>query len=173
MPVLVVALALIVPRFIDPNDYRQQITDIVRKQTGRKLAINGELAISLFPWVGVRVRDASLAQPSSVGDGDMLSVAEADIRVRVVPLFNSVIEIDTVILREPLMNLIVLPDGSSSMEGLIPAAVGTAGGSAEAGPPADAGESGVAAGAGRNCSCICLSRYPTRAGSVGLGRPGE
>ena len=36
----------------DPNDYRDRIESEVEKRTGRSLAIEGELSLSVFPWIG-------------------------------------------------------------------------------------------------------------------------
>ena len=146
VPVLLISLALVVPRFIDPDDYRDQIADVVRKQTGRKLSIDGGLSVSLFPWVGVRGRDVSLAQPASVGEGEMLSVAEVDIRVKVAPLLRRIVEVDTVVLREPVLSMIIMPDGSSSTDGLVPAPAAPSGGSGKVDSP-DSPEPGAPTGA--------------------------
>jgi len=44
---LVIAAAIAIPVFIDPNDYKQQIEQQVKQQTGRDLNIIGDINVSL------------------------------------------------------------------------------------------------------------------------------
>jgi AsmA protein len=36
---------------INPNDYKDEIAAAVKKQTGRELAIQGDISLSVFPWL--------------------------------------------------------------------------------------------------------------------------
>lgn len=114
--VLVLAIFLI-PMFVDPNDYRQQITEIVEAQTGRELGLEGDLKISVFPWLGVRTQQLSLSQPAQIG-GNMVEVETAQLRLKLLPLLSKRLEIDTVVLEQPTLRLITLADGTSSFTGL-------------------------------------------------------
>ena len=116
--VLIILAMIIVPMVVDPNDYKGQITDAVKEQTGRELKLEGDLSISVFPWAGVRTEGLSLSQPEQIG-GDMLSVDTAQIRVKLLPLLSSRVEVDTIILKQPTVRLITLPDGTDSFAGLI------------------------------------------------------
>ena len=50
---LVVAAAVVLPMVIDPNDYKPQIVAAARDKLGRDFAIEQDLKLSVFPWVGV------------------------------------------------------------------------------------------------------------------------
>ena len=115
---LVVLAVIIVPMVVDPNDYRSQITDAVKEQTGRELKLEGDLSVSVFPWAGVRTEGLSLSQPAQI-EGDMLSVDTAQIRVKILPLLGSRVEVDTIILKQPSVRLITLADGTDSFAGLV------------------------------------------------------
>jgi len=116
--VLVIILAiLLVPRFFDPNDYRDQITELAREHTGRELLLKGDLSASVFPWIGVRTEGLSLSQPEEIG-GVMVQVDTAQIRVKLMPLLSKRVEIDTVILKQPQINFITLENGVNSLDGL-------------------------------------------------------
>ncbi|MEM7359019.1 MAG: AsmA family protein [Pseudomonadota bacterium] len=116
--ILLIALAaLIVPRVVDPNDYRDNIARVVKQETGRDLALNGDLSISVFPWLGIRTQQLSLSQPAEIG-GKMLSVQSAQLRVRLLPLFSKQLEIDTVVLERPELELVTLKSGTNSFSGL-------------------------------------------------------
>ena len=57
---LVVVVLLIVPFFLNVDDYKTQIEHQVEDATGRTLKIGG-LQASLFPWVGVTLDDVTFA----------------------------------------------------------------------------------------------------------------
>jgi hypothetical protein len=52
---LIIAGALIAPFFIDLNDYKPQIAAQAKALTGRDLAIDGDISLSLLPMPGVSV----------------------------------------------------------------------------------------------------------------------
>jgi uncharacterized protein involved in outer membrane biogenesis len=47
--VVLVAAALIVPSFINWNEYKGEITAEVEKRTGRTLVIGGDIGLTLLP----------------------------------------------------------------------------------------------------------------------------
>ena len=58
---LLVLTAIVATVVIDPNDYREKITDLVKNETGRELLIKGDLSLSFFPWVGLSIGETSLS----------------------------------------------------------------------------------------------------------------
>ena len=42
--------------FFDPNDFREDVATAVHEQTGRELLIDGDVSVSLFPWLAVEGR---------------------------------------------------------------------------------------------------------------------
>lgn len=127
--VLILAVIIIVPQVIDPNDYRDDISNLVRKQTGRDLAINGDLKLSIFPWIGVRTKGLTLSQPrhlsEAFGDGNMFEADETEIKVKALPLLKSLasekkdIRVATIVLKQPKVHIIKTRQGLSSFDGII------------------------------------------------------
>ena len=115
---LMVAAIVVVPMVFDPNDYREEITEIVRDQTGRELKLDGDLKLSFIPWIGIRTQQLSLSQPVRIG-GDMISVDQAQLRVKLAPLINKRVEVDTIVLDRPRIRLVTLADGTDSFYGLL------------------------------------------------------
>ena len=64
--VAVAAIGLLL--FFDPNDFRDRISASVKNQTGRDLVIQGDLSLSLFPWIAVEVGTVvrNLAMPTAL-----------------------------------------------------------------------------------------------------------
>jgi len=114
---LIAVAAIVLPRIIDPNDYRDEITALVKEKVGRDLRLGGELTLEVFPWLGIRTQDLSLSQPEQIG-GDMVSVQTAQLRVKLMPLLSKKVEVDTVILEQPIVKLVTLKDGTDSFYGL-------------------------------------------------------
>ena len=55
---LLIAAIVILPMVIDPNDYRDDITAITKEKTGLDLSLEGDLSLSVFPWLGVYAQNA-------------------------------------------------------------------------------------------------------------------
>ena len=117
--VVVIILAIFfIPKFIDPNDYRDEIIALVKDKTDRELRLDGDLSVSVFPWLGVKTQGLALAQPKSI-DGDMVSVESAQLRVKLIPLLSKRVEVDTIVLDEPLLRIVTLKNGVDSFTGLV------------------------------------------------------
>lgn len=115
---LAVGVVLFITLAIDPNDYKQEISTFVEQQTGRKLNITGDLDLTFFPWLGVRTGKLELSNPPVFGDTRMLTVEQAEVRARLLPLFSKQFEVDTVVLREPVAHLVVAGDGMTNWQDL-------------------------------------------------------
>lgn len=96
--VLLIAAVVFVAVFFDANHYRDEIVARVERQTGRPVTL-GEIHLSLFPTLGLTLRDASLGNPAGFEGEPMMRVGEADVGVRLVPLlFDHRLEVEAVSL---------------------------------------------------------------------------
>jgi len=116
--VLLILLAvLIIPKVFNPNDYRDDIVQLVEDKTNRDFKLDGDLSVSVFPWLGVKTQGLSFSQPKRIG-GEMVAVDTAQLRIKLMPLLSKKVEIDTVVLDQPLLRLVTLKDGYDSFAGL-------------------------------------------------------
>ncbi|MCP5152464.1 MAG: AsmA family protein [Ectothiorhodospiraceae bacterium] len=183
--VLIVAAVIIVPMVVDPNDYKTEIAQKVREQTGRELIINGDIKLSVFPWLGVRLGEVQLGNAAGFAQPYFAKVDEATVRVKLLPLLGKQVEMDTVMVRGLDVNLARAPDGKSNWDDLARSGAEstTTGSSSSAGasePPAiaalaiggvalrDASLTFADAGAG---STIKVQNLNAETGPVALGRP--
>ena len=135
---LVVVAVLLIPLWFDPNDYKDQIVGMVERQTGREVTIEGELDLSVFPWLGVEVGRVRMANAQGFGDEPMVRVENADIRVKLVPLLlRREVEMDTVRLEGVVLNLARDQAGRTNWEDLT---------AAPEAPPQETGGGGRALG---------------------------
>ncbi len=72
--------------FFDPNDFRDEISGAVKKATGRDLIIEGDISLSVFPWIAVEIGRTELGNAQGFGDEPFLSFEEARLSVRLLPL---------------------------------------------------------------------------------------
>lgn len=110
LALLIVALTLIVI-FVDPNDYRDDIAQLVERKTGRQLVLSGELKLSVFPWLALQTGPATLSDAPGFGDEPFISINDARLSVRVWPLLRGQLEIGTVKVAGARIRLITDENG--------------------------------------------------------------
>ena len=106
---LVAALLLfaiiLIPLVVNPDDYRSTIEQTVLEKTGRQLAIEGHIELSLFPWLGVKLGQTTLADNPAFGPAPFARFNSAGIRVKLLPLLSKKLEVDRVTLYGLRLNL--------------------------------------------------------------------
>lgn len=117
LALVVLALVLVVV-FVDPNDYRDDIAQLVQKETGRKLSLDGELKLSVFPWIALETGAATLSDAPGFGDEPFVSIADARVSVRLLPLLRGQVEVGKVTLTQPKIRLITDSAGKTNWSDL-------------------------------------------------------
>ncbi len=103
--VVIVAAAIVAPRFVPLDTVKDQITAQVKAATGRDLTINGDVRLSLLPNAEIAVDDVSFA---NVPDGEakaMVRLGSLRVKLRVLPLLAGSVEIARFVLVDPVINL--------------------------------------------------------------------
>ncbi len=115
--VVIAAVALLL--FFDPNDFRDTISTQVKNTTGRDLTIEGDLSVSLFPWLAVEIGQTTLGNAEGFGDEPFVSFDSARLSVRVMPLLTQQeIAVGTAALDGFEANLAVRADGTTNWDDL-------------------------------------------------------
>lgn len=94
---IVIAGIIVVPRLIDPNNYKHQIIQAVKSATGRDLVINGEMSLSFFP-LGFKLPDVTLSNTPGFGEEPLASVKLVRIQAQLMPLLKKRLEVDEVLI---------------------------------------------------------------------------
>jgi len=103
--------------FFDPNDFRQEISDGVKEATGRDLVIEGDLSLSIFPWLAIEVGRTELGNADGFSDQPFLSFESARLSVRMLPLIlQQETTVGTATLDGLIVNLEVATDGSTNWD---------------------------------------------------------
>ncbi len=117
---LAVGLVVALTVFVDPNDFRDEIAGAVKKQTGRDLAIEGDLELTYYPWLGLSTGKVVLANREGFGDTPMLQIDGAKVKAKLLPLLKKQIEVDTIVLESPKIDLQVNEQGEPNWGDLVP-----------------------------------------------------
>jgi len=116
--ILIIAAVVILPMIITPNDYKPQIIEAVKQQTGRDLAIEGDIGLSVFPKVGLNLGHTSLSNAQGFGDQAFASMKAVNIQVALMPLLDKKVEMDEVVLQGLSLNLQRNKQGKTNWEDL-------------------------------------------------------
>ena len=109
-------LVLVLPLFLNPNDYKDEISAWVADNTGRRLTLEGDLELSFFPWVGVEVHQAALSQPAGFGDPPFARVQVAQVRLSLPALLRGRVEVGEVLGAGLSLHLIRAADGRTNWQ---------------------------------------------------------
>ena len=111
---LVVVAIIVLPLVIDPNDYKEEISAEVARHTGRTLTIEGDMALSVFPWLGLDIGPAQLSNAAGFDVPYMARMKSVQVRVKLLPLLKKQLEVDTVRLNGLELNLARDKDGRTN-----------------------------------------------------------
>jgi len=143
---LIVLLLLAVavgPHFINWNSYKGRVAEEVRAVTGRDLAIDGDMSLSLLPSPALSVSGVRLANLPGGSAPDMARLKSLEVHVALVPLLSGKVQVTSVTLVEPVVLLERLPNGQANWQFTPQASTGAAStaaaGSASPGATSSAG----------------------------------
>jgi len=110
------AAALIAYKF-DPAWAKQEVTRVVKEQKQRTLNIEGDVGLSFFPSLGVRLGKASLSEFQS--DKPFARIDGARVSVRLMPLLSKKLVVDQVELTGVHANIVRHKDGRFNFDDLL------------------------------------------------------
>lgn len=114
--VLLIAAVVAAPLLIPSDVYKQRVIALVKSQTGRDLIIGGNVGISFFPRLAVKVEDVRFSNAAWGKDRDMAAMKEMRAALKIMPLFKGEVEIDSFVLVDPVIHLEVKADGTPNWQ---------------------------------------------------------
>ena len=114
----VIAVCLI-PFLIDPNDYKNDIASLIKDKTGRDVAFEGDITVSVFPWIGLKTGKMVISNSPGFQKMPFITVAKSDIKVKLLPLLSQKVEVDTIALEGLTLNLVKDKQGVKNWEDLV------------------------------------------------------
>ncbi|MCL2914879.1 AsmA family protein [Shewanella corallii] len=131
---LILALVLYLTLLFNPNDFKPEIIEQVKTQTGRTLEIKDDLSWTFFPTLGIQLGGISFSNPQGMKPEQMMSVDGIVAEVALMPLLSKEVEIEALKLDGLTVNLVTDKSGKTSFDGL-----GQSEGDPKSTEPTDAG----------------------------------
>jgi len=116
--ILVVLATIAFVITFDANNYKPQIIEQVENATGRDFKIDGEINLSVFPWIGLKVEDAALGNEEGFEAKQFAAIRQLDIKINVLPLLKKEVEINIIRLHGLNVSLEVAENKSNNWSGL-------------------------------------------------------
>ncbi|WP_429239471.1 AsmA family protein [Aeromonas veronii] len=104
---------------IDPNQFKPQLAEQVRKSTGRELVMAGEIDWRFWPSLGLSLEKVALRNPAGFAEPDLVRFEQGEASVALLPLLSHRLEIGKVTLSGAHLFIQTKADGSSNLSGLI------------------------------------------------------
>ena len=98
------------------NLIRAQLIEQVKLRTGRTLSIAGPTKFTVFPSIGLSMKDVSLSPPPGMSGAAFAKMAGLDVSVRLLPLLKREVSIDRLVLQQPVIDLRVDKAGTKSWD---------------------------------------------------------
>ncbi len=115
--ILGIAVLFFLTRIFDPNDYKEQIQQAARDKANVELTLGGDIGWSLFPWLGIELKDVGVA-PLEQPDQLLAEVGSMGLGVEVLPLLRRQLRMSDVILDSVTLNLVRDQNGVGNWESI-------------------------------------------------------
>lgn len=111
---LVAAALFLVPPNLDWEQFKPEITERLEAATGRTLAIEGAIELSILPAPTITLTDLRIANPPGAASPDMARVKSLDLALALGPLLGGEVAVTSLELVEPVLEIQRLADGRPS-----------------------------------------------------------
>ena len=122
---LITVMLISLPFIIDPNDYKDEIIQQAKQHTGRNLEIPGEIKLSVFPWLGIKLGQVKLENARGFKPAYFVQINAVDVRIQLLPLFRGEFNIGQITLDGIDLELQRDKTGVTNWDDLIKASSGT------------------------------------------------
>jgi uncharacterized protein involved in outer membrane biogenesis len=98
LTIVLISIALIAPGFVDWNKYKSEIEQKASELSGRTVAINGELSLSILPSPSFSAENVRVSNVEGGQAPDLISLKSVDVNVAFFPLLKGQIQVKKFIL---------------------------------------------------------------------------
>ena len=124
--VLVIIVAVAAPFFVPVDTYKNELVAAVKQSTGRDFSINGKVSFSLLPSLALEAYDVAFANPPGAASPQMAKLAKLEVQLKLLPLLGRRVEVDKLVLVDPVIALEVDKQGRPNWQFAQPAAAAPA-----------------------------------------------
>lgn len=113
--VLLVVMMFLIPILLNADRYRPQVISYLEEKTGKKVEM-GRLAVTFLPRIAIQVDDFGVKSPPLFPPSYIVKVARIDAQLDVGALLHRQVVIKSLVLEQPIINLVSDPDGPWNFE---------------------------------------------------------
>lgn len=106
--VLAVIGIISLPYVLDINNYKEQLSKVVKDNTGADINISGKIELEVFPDIAIVLNDVS------IDEGRFASIEKLIVDLKIIPLFKGMAEVSSLEVISPSINLVVSKNGEKS-----------------------------------------------------------
>ncbi len=114
--ILLIGSALVVPSFLDWNQYKSQVVTTASNLSGRTVAINGDLSLSVLPSPSFSAEDVSVSNVEGGQAANFITLQSVDVNVAFFPLLRGEVQVTKFILVEPNIAIEIDENGRGNWE---------------------------------------------------------
>ncbi len=108
---LLVAALFLVPMLLDWEQYKPEIAERLEAITGRNVAIDGPLAVTILPTPTIEAADLRIANAPGAAVPDMARIGSLELKLALGPLLGGDIAVTSLDMVDPVIELQRLADG--------------------------------------------------------------
>ena len=108
---LLVAALFLVPMLLDWEQYKPEIAERLEAITGRDVAIDGPLAVTILPTPTIEAAGLRIANAPGAAAPDMARIGSLDLKLALGPLLGGEIAVTSLEMVDPVIELQRLADG--------------------------------------------------------------
>ncbi|MBE0583313.1 MAG: AsmA family protein, partial [Desulfofustis sp.] len=160
---------LLVPQFLDVNRYKPTIERLISESIGMPAHLNGDITLSLFPWIALSFNDLQLDSPAKPGTQSLLQIRSFEARLKTLPLLSKNIEISTFVIDGPHISLEKNEQGSWNWQKSVttePSPPAPTSGTGSPEQPTDGQPAGAQAPAGFTLNSLRVAEFSIRDGNI-------
>ena len=109
------ATILIAPQFVNWNLYKSEITTAVHNVTGRELNIDGDIEMTVFPSLALKVSNVRLANLAGAKSKEMLQLEDVRVGVSLSALISGKLAVIFTLIK-PVVELEITQDGQTNWD---------------------------------------------------------
>ncbi|MGL1930508.1 MAG: AsmA family protein [Desulfotalea sp.] len=103
---------------IDPNQFKDLISEKVKETTNQELIIKGDIGWRFFPSIGFTIGETSLKNPPGFAEENLIKFSEAELSISVMPLLSHHLEVGQLQLNDARFFIQTLKNGTSNLDTL-------------------------------------------------------
>ncbi|MBF0289636.1 MAG: AsmA family protein [SAR324 cluster bacterium] len=104
---------------VNPNDYKEDFTELIKASTGLEIVFEDDFKLSVFPSLSVKLGSIYLKDTANNGNETFARIGKAQINIKLLPLLSKELEIKAILIEALQLYLIQDKSGQANWETLL------------------------------------------------------